>query len=122
MKPGNISARPRARASLPSRERELKQRWHAQGLIVTASLPSRERELKQAGDWREWEFPMVAPLAGARIETRQANSPPNSTPVAPLAGARIETDTRAQAEAYAGGSLPSRERELKLALPMILGD
>ena len=55
----------------------------------------------------------VAPFAGARIEIEPSPNKSLDIPVAPFAGARIEiriTGTRGNAS----GSLPSRERGLKL--------
>ena len=99
--------------SLPSRERELKQQDRLAGAAFNRSLPSRERELKHYAycrpthqqkslPSRERELKhirpvfivcaiIVAPLAGARIETMLIKPKGKDTYVAPLAGARIET-------------------------------
>ena len=55
------------------------------------SLPSRERELKQKNIDCQYFRPRVAPLAGARIETNSSAKYFAAYVVAPLAGARIET-------------------------------
>ena len=78
-------------SSLPSRERELKPEGGRGAALEALSLPSRERELKlDALDLVAGVF-FVAPLAGARIETRRATACGQGAGVAPLAGARIET-------------------------------
>ena len=57
---------------------------------------------------------VVAPLAGARIEIPEGNSPYTVVFVAPLAGARIEIPFPGVGGRWLGLSLPSRERGLKL--------
>ena len=122
--------------SLPSRERGLKQLTldRRRGPTTTA-LPSRERGLKRISKKCIPSWVMVAPFAGAWIETRY--KPPLSTviSVAPFAGAWIETilhDQKLESKTvapFAGAwietimhsayftigtpSLPSRERGLK---------
>ena len=55
--------------SLPSRERGLKLDHNLQGLNVCLSLPSRERGLKLKTASLVCSIIIVAPLAGAWIET-----------------------------------------------------
>ena len=55
--------------SLPSRERGLKLHKHAHSLLTIQSLPSRERGLKPGALAAAAAAGMVAPLAGAWIET-----------------------------------------------------
>ena len=76
------------------------------------SLPSRERELKPGGIFFARGSRLVAPLAGARIETSRLLSQDANMDVAPLAGARIETRS-VIGRLISPQSLPSRERELK---------
>ena len=59
-------------------------------LIDYVSLPSRERGLKPSA-YLGKTSQIVAPLAGAWIETRGQSSAHGSSMVAPLAGAWIET-------------------------------
>ena len=58
------------------------------------SLPSRERELKRVVAQLVNQGRLVAPLAGARIETTALTVRASTLSVAPLAGARIETGAR----------------------------
>ena len=76
--------------SLPTRERGLKHVGEIRIMTVLQSLPTRERGLKQhitgalaAG--------LVAPYAGAWIETLILPEKPRVQGVAPYAGAWIET-------------------------------
>ena len=56
--------------SLPSRERELKLRYAQHPIALSASLPSRERELKRINTAADDGITqVVAPFAGARVET-----------------------------------------------------
>ena len=79
------------------------------------SLPTRERELKLRMRYNQ-RFPLfvVAPHAGARIETPGFGLQTVPVCVAPHAGARIETCPLLGAP-HQGRSLPTRERELKRA-------
>ena len=55
--------------SLPMRERELKHVLRVNKLNIHASLPMRERELKPCVQYITRRIVMVAPHAGARMET-----------------------------------------------------
>ena len=55
------------------------------------SLPSRERELKQKVTLADTPILPVAPFAGARVETTDSKSNYTIQKVAPFAGARVET-------------------------------
>ena len=55
--------------SLPARERGLKRRIQRYNLFVGRSLPARERGLKPHMHIVPHDMDMVAPRAGARIET-----------------------------------------------------
>ena len=97
--------------SHPSRVRGLKQPGERQGLPAGESHPSRVRGLK-LHDVRCRHQLLVAPLAGAWIETCSLSGQDCLEGVAPLAGAWIETpglDTRLDF----GKSHPSRVRGLK---------
>ena len=109
--------------SLPSRERGLKHLRCGNPHKVQLSLPSRERGLKRTGDnervFRRWSLPsrerglkpedmeqslkivLVAPFAGAWIETLNIIPPGTLVAfVAPFAGAWIETDVRWKGKYY----------------------
>ena len=55
----------------------------------------------------------VAPFTGARVETFNKATIFFNYFVAPFTGARVETATKFSSITLEGGSLPSRERELK---------
>ena len=98
------------------RERGLKLIVIAQPPILrNVSLPMRERGLKPRLGGSEMAVLGVAPHAGAWIETLSALNPCNTTKVAPHAGAWIETLQDLATWRSASGSLPMRERGLKLA-------
>ena len=80
--------------SLPSRERGLKHREYASYCLSVLSLPSRERGLKHTTHSYRLASHIVAPFAGAWIETKCASAFP-----------------------WIRVSLPSRERGLKLFTP-----
>ena len=65
--------------------------------LVMMSRPSRARGLKPRPETACHNQKMVAPLAGAWIETMSAFDVPVKMPVAPLAGAWIETSMGARA-------------------------
>ena len=69
--------------------------------------------MKFEDGWYEYEVIGVAPLAGAWIEINVRECDRVAVCVAPLAGAWIEIIFR-MAFVVANGSLPSRERGLKL--------
>ena len=73
------------------RERELKLDLMASLASNTKSLPMRERELKRRLAGVAHVARLVAPHAGARIETRDVREKNRNPRVAPHAGARIET-------------------------------
>jgi len=60
---------------------------------------------------------MVAPYAGAWIETRSEPGPTDTTTVAPYAGAWIETRREILRLNASSRSLPTRERGLKRRCP-----
>ncbi len=76
--------------SHPSRVRGLKRLDNRINVLRKASHPSRVRGLKLKHQL-EKAYYMVAPLAGAWIETWNYISSVGGTQVAPLAGAWIET-------------------------------
>ena len=79
--------------SHPSRVRGLKPRGTFKGIWFSASHPSRVRGLKPDLVPYPFMVGVVAPLAGAWIETNVAHKKLTGTvDVAPLAGAWIETD------------------------------
>ena len=82
--------------------------------VQNGSLPLRERGLKQAGVRHVWHGSLVAPLAGAWIETLPRQHHLCVDNVAPLAGAWIETSSLRVIENSYITSLPLRERGLKL--------
>ena len=65
---------PSANVSLPTRERGLKHLSGQHGTLVDWSLPTRERGLKRLIMPQPSTHPMVAPHAGAWIETRAGNA------------------------------------------------
>ena len=69
MKPEDIDLEYPALRSLPSRERGLKRKQLLDFLNSFKSLPSRERGLKLITKWIQLNQELVAPLAGAWIET-----------------------------------------------------
>ena len=80
-----------AATSLPARERGLKQMRIDLAALVFWSLPARERGLKHAAEIHAPWIDVVAPRAGAWIETGTP-TPKRPIPiVAPRAGAWIET-------------------------------
>ena len=80
--------------SLPSRERGLKLCIATAESTEEASLPSRERGLKPGIDLGSVKCCVVAPFAGAWIETaNQFSRIPDHMLVAPFVGAWIETCT-----------------------------
>ena len=78
-------------SSLPMRERELKPPVQTGCYLPDRSLPMRERELKLLFQRFSISACLVAPHAGARIETAPRDSARTKKSVAPHAGARIET-------------------------------
>ena len=58
--------------SLPARERGLKQKLKVAPLDLTLSLPPRERGLKLINIYIKMSLDLVAPPAGAWIETKSA--------------------------------------------------
>ena len=76
-------------ASLPTRERGLKPAGRHRP--APRSLPTRERGLKRLSEGAASVAPLVAPHAGARIETGTDALFLGWRSVAPHAGARIET-------------------------------
>ena len=78
------------------------------------SLPPRERGLKQQKSLSVDQMRLVAPPAGAWIETYVCNAIPLASGVAPPAGAWIETEYSISF-GTSGRSLPPRERGLKQA-------
>ena len=81
---------------------------------ITGSRPSRARGLKR--EFRRTSYPLavVAPLAGARVETRFPLRGTTARRVAPLAGARVETRKEVMFVLNGLWSRPSRARGLKL--------
>ena len=91
MKPIKDGTRKVMTPSLPSRERELKRARECRLRVGVVSLPSRERELKRRED-----FAVVRKVASLPSRERELKRPPRRSRqlrshVAPLAGARIET-------------------------------
>ena len=84
------------------------------GMARSLSLPVRERGLKQDVAGVDVLMQVVAPRAGAWIETFSPRLIPSSARVAPRAGAWIETFTCTPQPSVSGRvSLPVRERGLK---------
>ena len=86
------------------------------------SLPSRERGLKPVISDVRSKCLLVAPLAGAWIETNVSFIVSMPVLVAPLAGAWIETQTETQGTQIVLSSLPSRERGLKQMVRQAMAD
>ena len=86
-------------------------------VMPLASLPTRERGLK-LDICAVWDYPDVAPHAGAWIETHFAEDISLDIVVAPHAGAWIETLIMCT-RPFRLKSLPTRERGLKLSIPLI---
>ena len=80
---------------------------------ITKSHPSRVRGLKRDRGTPGPHDPVVAPLAGAWIETGHLRDSKDVMVVAPLAGAWIET-TKLDQAGKGFESHPSRVRGLKL--------
>ena len=81
--------------------------------MTLASHPSRVRGLKHQVSVNDIEWYLVAPLAGAWIETGTGRGAEIIWKVAPLAGAWIETSVT-DADYLSAESHPSRVRGLKL--------
>jgi len=132
--------------SLPARERGSKHRQRPAEPRQRLSLPARERGSKQVKAWRSIDrsygrsprgsadrnslyaparaSPLVAPRAGARIETAApASGKLHSDAVAPRAGARIETTTSTRAfwvcrvAPRAGARIETASPRLRLPCP-----
>ena len=84
----------------------------AYGLIQT-SRPSRARGFKLGLPDASTGANIVAPLAGAWIETLEEYGFEGGKAVAPLAGAWIETPKAVMLKSPSTGSRPSRARGLK---------
>jgi len=93
-------------ASRPSRARGLKRDWSALEVKRVSSRPSRARGLKPALNRKPPQLGVVAPLAGAWIETAEFTCCFFPLAVAPLAGAWIETNLDAKKLVDAGGRAP----------------
>ena len=93
------------RGSLPSRERELKLYARAIGTTKEESLPSRERELKHTSPGENADLPPSLPSRERELKREMASGLAEVV-VAPLAGARIETQPRCDGRVCGIGRSP----------------
>jgi len=101
------------------RARGLKQSGSILVNPVQSSRPMRARGLKPNEDGSLIALPLVAPHAGAWIETVRVNRFGLVQPVAPHAGAWIETTKLSNQKIIAATSRPMRARGLK-PTPMLV--
>ena len=94
------------------RGRGLKQQVVARGVFVCSSPPMRGRGLKLTGQLHRHGHPVVAPHAGAWIETNHREQSAGEGNVAPHAGAWIETLMPSRS-GHSHTSPPMRGRGLK---------